>query len=191
VRTAWNVLLIVCTVVGAAVLYCAVMAVLWAGIVRVGRRVGQARRRAAGPAAAGPYTGPPYTGPERRLQAWGDLPGWLLRDRPWAVAVLLLSGPPIRDRTAGFVDFPSRRFDWSGLLTASATWPADQRLMVMTAYELAFDTAGEVERALSEPVRLSDVIELLDDDGVERLRIAMDVHRGRVGVSEALTRLSG
>jgi hypothetical protein len=126
---------------------------------------------------------------DRRAQSWHDLPPWLFRDRPWAVAVVLLGAAPIRDRTAEFVDFQGRRIDWNGLVRASTTWPAADRLMVMTAYELAFDTTTGAERAVSEPVTLTDLVRLLDDDEVERVRVAMDVSRGRVEVGEALTRL--
>lgn len=189
-RVGWDVLRMLCTVVGALVLYCLFMAILWALAVRGVRRVGAARaaRRLAG--TDGPTYDGPVEGADRRARSWEELPSWLYRDRPWAVAAVLLGAPPIRARTAEFVDFPSRRIDWSGLLAASANWPADQRLMVLTAYELAFDSSGEVERALSEPVRLTDVVRLLDDDEVDRLRIAMDVRRGTVGLGEALTRLT-
>jgi hypothetical protein len=104
---------------------------------------------------------------------------------------VLLGAPVIGERTAEFVDFAERRIDWPGLLAASAAWPASQRLLVLTAYELAFDTGTELERALSEPVTLNDLVRLLDDDEVERIQVAMDVRRGRVRLDEALTRLTG
>src|SRR5205823_8661039 len=129
-----------------------VMAVIWALVIRTVKRALAARARRRIAAEGGQY------GANRRAQSWDELPSWLYRDRPWAVAAVLLGAPPIRDRTAEFVDFSGRRIDWSGMLAAADSWPADQRLMVMTAYELAFDTAGEVERALSEPVRLTDVV---------------------------------
>ena len=184
-RMAWDVLRLLCTVVGALVLYCLVMAAVWAAVVGAAKRVAAARTaRQVVPAMDG-------AGGDRRARSWDELPAWLFRDRPWAVAVVLLGSPPIRDRTAEFVDFPARRIDWPGLLGDSAGWPADQRLMVLTAYELAFDASGDVERAFSEPVRLSDVVRLFDDDEVDRLRVAMDVRRGTVDVGEALTRLTG
>jgi hypothetical protein len=192
---AMSVLWTVCAVVGAVVLYCAVMAGLWTLAVRLVRRVGAATRsrQRAGPALVSPASAP--TDPaNRRAKGWGDLPGWLSRDRPWAVAVVLLGAPPIRDRTAAYIDFPARRIDWPGLLTGSTAWRADERLLVLTAYDLATDSAdapSDVERALSEPVTLADVVRLLDDDQVERVRVAMDVRRGRVEVGEALTRLTG
>jgi hypothetical protein len=202
-RVLWT----VCAIVGAVVLYCGLMAGLWTTCVRLVRRAGAARAPAAAGSgldamAAGLAEMPELAGlggmpaaaesgdsRDRRAQSWHDLPPWLFRDRPWAVAVVLLGAAPIRDRTAGFVDFQARRIDWNGLVRASATWPAADRLMVMTAYELAFDTATEVEQAVSEPVTLTDLVRLLDDDEVERVRVAMDVSRGRVEVGEALTRL--
>jgi len=175
-----------CLVVGAVVLYCAMMALLWAAAVGLVRRAGRARLRLHVRAGA-----PLAKGTDQRALSWEELPGWLFRDRPWAVAVVLLGAPAIRDRTAEFVDFADRRIDWAGLLAASAAWPADQRLLVLTAYELAFDTATEVERALSEPVTLNDMVRLLDDDQVERVHVAVDVRRGTVRLDEALTRLAG
>ncbi len=173
----------VCLIVGAVVLYCALMALLWAAVIGVVRRAGRGRvRRDRAARAAG-------SGGELRAQAWDQLPGWLYRDRPWAVAAVLLGAPLVRERTAEYVDFASRRIDWYGLLAASAGWPADQRLLVLTAHELAFDTATEVERALSEPVTLNDMVHAVDDDAVRRIQVAMDVRRGRVKVDEALTQL--
>ena len=182
-----EVLLTICTVVGAVVLYCALMAGLWALVMRAARRRALAKAEAR-EAAAAIAVGDPR---DRRAQSWEELPGWLWRDRPWAVAVVLLGAPAIRQRTAEFVDFAARQIDWAGLLVASAAWPADQRLLVLTAYELAFDTATEVERALSEPVTLNDMVRLLDDDQVERVHVAVDVRRGTVRLDEALTRLAG
>jgi hypothetical protein len=191
-RMILGVLWTVCAVVGAVVLYCAIMAGLWALAVRLVRQVGAARtRHRTEPVLVSPV---PPAGADRRAQGWADLPSWLFRDRPWAVAVVLLGAPPIRERTAAFIDFPGRRIDWPGLLAGSIGWPADERLLVLTAYDLADDSAdvaSTMERAQSEPVTLSDVVRLLDDDQVERVRVAMDVRRGRVEVGEALTRLGG
>jgi hypothetical protein len=174
----------ICLIIGAIVLYCAVMAVLWAAVVAAVRRARPRLRRRVRVSGLAP---PPA---DRRARSWEELPGWLFRDRPWAVAAVLLGAPAIGERTAGFVDFASRRIDWAGLLAASAAWPADQRLLVLTAYELAFDTATEVERTLSEPVTLSDLVQVLDDNEVDRIQVAMDVRRGRVRLDEALTRLA-
>lgn len=142
----------ICTVVGAVVLYCALMAATWALVVRAGRR------RARGLAT---------------------------RDPPWAVAVVLLGAPAVRHRTAPFVDVPNKVIDWAGMLEASSGWSRDQRLLVLTAYELASDPSGEP----SEPVTLQDVVRHLDDDEVERIRVAMRIRRGRLEPDEGLTRL--
>lgn len=193
-RPVFDALWTVCAFVGAAVLYCAVMAGLWAVAVRLVRRVGLAHSRSrTGPVLVSPV---PVgvgagAGADLRARSWSELPSWLFRDRPWAVAVVLLGAPLIRERTAEFIDFPARKIDWHGLVVASATWPADQRLLVQTAYELAWDSAGEVVAEQSEPVTLADMMRLLDDDQQDRVRMAMDVRRGRVDVGEALTRLGG
>ncbi len=184
-----GVLRTICTVVGAVTLYCALMAALWALVMRVGRRRAAAaaeRRAEAGRLAVAER--PP--GAERRARSWEELPSWLWRDRPWAVAVVLLGAPAVRDRTAPFVDFPARVIDWAGLLEESRGWPPDQRLLVRSAYEMAFDTPGEVARALSEPVTLADVVRHLDDDEVERIRVAMQIRRGRLEPEDGLTALS-
>jgi hypothetical protein len=194
VWAALSVLWTVCAVVGGVVLYCAIMAGLWALAVRLVRRVGAARaQHRPAPLLRSPAPAPAAANAaaDHGPQSWADPPTWLFRDRPWAVAVVLLGAPPIRDRTAEYIDFPAHRIDWPGLIAGSAGWPADQRLLVLTAYELAFDVAGEAERSPSEPVTLSDMVRLLDGDQVERVRVAMDVRSGRVEVGEALTRLGG
>lgn len=180
-----DVLTVLCTVVGAVVLYCALMAGLWALVMGAARRRAQAKADARDAAAALAVTGPA----DRRAKSWDELPGWLWRDRPWAVAVVLLGAPAVRDRTAPFVDFPHRVIDWAAMLDASQDWPRDQRLLVLTAYEMAFDTPGEVARAMSEPVTLQDVVRHLDDDEVERIRVAMQIRRGRLEPDEGLTNL--
>jgi hypothetical protein len=185
----WGVLRVICTVVGAVALYCAVMVSLWYGLARAGRR--RARARADRVAAAGemPVTADRPAG-DRRGQSWEELPSWLWRDRPWAVAVVLLGAPAVRARTATFVDFPNRVIDWKSLLQQSKTWPPDQRLLVQSAYEMAFDTPGEVTRAMSDPVTLRDLVRHLDDDEVERIRVAMQIRRGRLEPEDGITTLS-
>ena len=181
-----GVLRTICTVVGALALYCALMAAMWAFVMRAARRRTAARARAAG-RRRGARGHRCRAGATR---SWEDLPSWLWRDRPWAVAVVLLGAPAVRDHTAPYVDFPNRVIDWAGMLDASRSWPRDQRLLVLTAYEMAFDTPGEVARAMSEPVTLQDVIRHLDDDEVERIRVAMQIRRGRLEPDEGLTRLT-
>lgn len=187
-----GVLRVICTVVGAVALYCALMAVLWYGVMRAGRhraRAGAERRAAA---RAMPVTEgeEPPPGRDRRARSWEELPSWLWRDRPWAVAVVLLGAPSVRDRTAPFVDFPNRVIDWRTLIEESRAWPPDQRLLVQSAYEMAFDTPGEVTRAMSDPVTLRDLVRHLDDDEVERIRVAMQIRRGRLEPEDGITTLS-
>lgn len=141
-----GVLRAICTVVGALVLYCAVIAALWHAFVRAGRR--HSRRRQAEHRAAA--RGVPVLEPGRRdwrSRPWDELPSWLWPDRPWAVAVVLLDAPAVRDRTAPFVDSDHHVVDWPALLEESRAWPEDQRLLVQNAYE----AARQVRRGRLEP----------------------------------------
>jgi hypothetical protein len=138
----------ICTVVGAVVLYCAVIAALWYALMRVGRRRGRThadRHAAARAMPVVPGTAP--VEPDRPAGFWDDLPSPLSRDRPWAVAVVLLGDPAVRDRSAPFVDVARRSVDWTPLLEASRAWPPDQRLLVQSAYELS----GRTRRGRLEP----------------------------------------
>jgi hypothetical protein len=187
-----GVLRVICTVVGAVALYCALMIALWYGVMRAGRRRARANaeRRAAARAVPVTATGGDKPGRDRRARSWEELPSWLWRDRPWAVAVVLLGAPAVRERTAPFVDFPNRVIDWKSLIEESRAWPPDQRLLVQSAYEMAFDTPGEVTRAMSDPVTLRELVRHLDDDEVERIRVAMQIRRGRLEPEDGITTLS-
>lgn len=143
-----GVLRAICTVVGAVVLYCAVIAALWYALIRVGRRRGHrhADRRAAARAMPVVPSAAPVQ-PVRPAGSWDDLPSWLWPDRPWAVAVVLLGAPAVRDRVAPFVDFTTRSVDWTALLEQARAWPPDQRRLVQSAYELS----ARVRRGRLEP----------------------------------------
>jgi hypothetical protein len=187
-----GVLRVICTVVGAVALYCAFTISLWYGVRRAGRRrarAGADRRVAARAIAVGPGAHQPR-GRDRRARSWEELPSWLWRDRPWAVAVVLLGAPSVRDRTAAFVDFPHRVIDWKTLLEESRAWAPDQRLLVQSAYEMAFDTPGEVTRAMSDPAALRDLVRHLDDDEVQRIRVAMQIRHGRLESEDGISTLS-
>ena len=183
----------ICTVVGAVALYCGLIAVLWYGAMRAGRRRARMhadRRAGAGSVAVAEAETGASGGGERRTRSWEELPSWLWRDRPWAVAVVLLGAPSVRDRTAPFVDFPNRVIDWRSLLEESRAWPPDQRLLVQSAYEMAFDTPGEVTRAMADPVTLRDLVRHLDEDEVERIKVAMQIRRCRLEPEDGITTLS-
>jgi hypothetical protein len=150
----------ICMVVGAVVLYCAVVAALWYALIGAGRRRGRrhAERRAAARAmplapVAGPDARtaapahPSQAEPERPAGSWDDLPPSLSRDRPWAVVVVLLGAPAVRTRAAPFVDLAHRSVDWPALLAESRSWPPDQRALVRGAYELS----ARVRRGRLEP----------------------------------------
>ena len=133
-----GVLRAICTVAGAVVLYCAVVAAIWYGLVRAVRRRGRghAERRAAEPAMP-VVAGADAWERERAAGSWDGLPPSLSYDRPWAVVVVLLGAPAVRERSAPFVDVAHRSVDWPALLAESRAWPPDQRALVLGAYELS------------------------------------------------------
>jgi hypothetical protein len=139
----------ICTVVGAVVLYCAVIAALWYALIRVGRRRGrrQAERRAAarampvvpdaGRRAARSPVPPIRPGRTRAGRVLGRPPPLLSRDRPWAVAVVLLGAQRCasarrRSSTGHIARSTGRRCSRS-----PGAWPPDQRALVQGAYELS------------------------------------------------------
>jgi hypothetical protein len=133
-----GVLRTICTVVGAVVLYCAVIAALWYALIRAGRRRGRVHAERRATARAMPVApGAAPVEPAGPAGSWADLQSTLSRDRPWAVAVVLLGSPAVRHRTAPFVDVANRSVDWTGLLDQARAWPPDQRLLVQRAYELS------------------------------------------------------
>lgn len=171
------------TVTGAVALYCAVTAALWLVVMRVGRRRAvraaaraTASRDGTGERRSGSWEGIPPVGRERRARDREELPGWLWRDRPWAVAVVLLGAPAVRDKTAPFVDFPNRTIDWNGLLTRSDQWPPDQRPMVRSAHEMAFGSPDDPRPSAPEPlVTLQDLVRHMSEDEMDRIRMAMQI----------------
>lgn len=184
----WNVVQVVFMVVGAWTLLAALFASVWTALVR-GRREGttldrrtstQGDRRKSLPAHGADRS-------ERRAQSWDEVPGWVTRDREWAVAVVLLGAPSVAERTDAFVSFSERSIDWPGLLLAAASWSEDDRLLIYTAYDLA-----EVSRVAGEPLAGERVtLKQMADVGEElaaRLQVAMDVRRGRMDYLTAVVR---
>jgi hypothetical protein len=173
-QSLWDAVQLVCTVVGAWVLVAAVLAGLWAAT----------HRRPAGEAQG-------ISGRERRAQSWDEVPGWVARDREWAVAVVLLGAPSVAARTDPFVSFADRTIDWPGLLLEASSWAEDDRLLIYTAYDLAAasrDVMGEVFGA--EHVTLQQMVDV-DDATAARLQVAMDVRRGRCDYLTAVVRAGG
>lgn len=193
-----DVLVVALAVVGGLVLYCALIAGLWAATVRLVRLRGRAmaasrpaparapsRAAAPAPAALVPIG-------ERRASSWDQLPDWLARDRPWAITVVLLGAPEIRDRTQRFVDFRRRRIDWEGLFDEATGWSANERLLVTTAYDLSGGLARSIDPTPApQPVTLDEVVSVLDEQKVRRVLVALDLRRGRCELDEALAQLVG
>ena len=187
----WNVVQIVCMVVGAWTLLAALFAAVWTALVR-GRREGTVHDRRTSTGGDRRRTAPAAEalGSERRAQSWDEVPGWVTTDREWAVAVVLLGAPAVAERTDPFVSFSERSIDWPGLLLAAASWSEDDRLLIYTAYDLA-----EVSRVTGEPlagerVTLKQMADV-GDDLAARLQVAMDVRRGRMDYLTAAVQTRG
>lgn len=184
ISSGWHVVATVCMIVGAWVLVAGLLASVWTVVVPHDRR-----DRLPAPVEA--FAAASSTSKERRAQTWDDVPGWVARDREWAVAVVLLGAPTVADRTHSFVDFPSRSIDWPGLLVAASSWPQDDRLLIYTAYDLASvsrDAKGD--RLGGDHVTLQQLVGM-DEDVAERLQAAVDVRRGRCDYLTALVRAGG
>ncbi len=174
--------LVLCTVVGACTLLS--LLVLGAWIVLV-----EWARRKAPPPPLPAVAGEDALRLERRARTWDDVPGWVARDREWAVAVVLLGAPAVADRTHRYVDFAARHIDWPALLLKAIDWPEDQRLLVHTAFDLAApdrETKGRVNRH----VTLQQLLDA-EDQVAERVQTAVDMRRGRCDYRTALSRTGG
>lgn len=171
-----------CTVIGAWTLLSLLVLGIWIVLVERARRMAQSVPSAGATAADG-------LGRERRARTWDDVPGWVARDREWAVAVVLLGAPAVAERTHRYVDFARRAIDWPRLLTDATDWPEDDRLLVYTAFDLAAsdrDAKGMVGRH----VTLHQLLEV-DDQVAERVQAAVDVRRGRCDYLTAVSRAGG
>ncbi len=189
-QSVWHVVETTCAIVGAWVLLAALVATVWT--VVVGRDRGMRLERAALPVEEVSVASQGADQPgERRAQTWADVPGWVARDREWAVAVVLLGAPTVADGTHPFVDFPSRTIDWPGLLVEASSWAEEDRLLVYTAYDLASDSRdAKGDRLGGDHVTLAQMVGL-DHDVADRLQAAVDVRRGRCDYLTAVVRAGG
>ncbi len=153
-------------------------------VERARRRTPLTTRSAGGPSVGS-------AGRERRARTWHNVPGWVARDREWAVAVVLLGTPVVADRTHRHVDFARRAIDWPGLLIDASDWPENDRLLVYTAYDLTASTADDTTE--SSPVGLVTLPQLADMDAsvAQRVQAAVDIRRGRCDYLTAVSRAGG
>lgn len=116
---------------------------------------------------------------ERRGDRWSAVPGWVARDRNWAVAVVLLGAPDLAERTGPYVDFAARRIDWLELRLAATSWPRRERLIVDVAHDLAGGAAPELAEVYpGGPVAITELLGDLDQPHVDLVHAAVDLHRG-------------
>lgn len=165
----WDIARVVFMVVGALTIYALVAAVV----------VGWALRRLRGPRdekAARVERGP---GADRRATTWADVPSWVIRDREWAAAVILLGSPNLAERTTAFVDFAARRIDWLGLRLEASRWDRRERMLVEVAYDLAEGQHQPADEAVRHaPVTVTDLAIGLDEPGLNLVHTAVDLRRG-------------
>lgn len=198
-----DVVLMICTVVGALTLWAAVTGVIASWVLR---RIKRVRAPGESGGVAGPGSGrstrpssasaPTVAGAQtdRRAQTWADVPSWVARDRKWAVAVVLLGAPEIAARTHPFVDFSSRRIDWTSLLAQAAEWPRRQRLLVSVAHDLvgSLGQASDAPTVVSaDTVAVADLVTDLDQYALDRVHTAVDLRRGTCSFDEAVERAGG
>lgn len=180
-----HVALVLFAVVGACTLVTLLLLCVWMVLVE------RARRRAAGAAPALVVVAQDGPRLERRARTWDDVPGWVSRDREWAVSVVLLGAPAVADRTHAHVDFARRSIDWPGLLMAATGWPEDERLLVYTAFDLAAGSRDAKPEGLAgRHVTLQQVLDV-DEQVADRVQAAVDVRRGRCDYLTALARAGG
>lgn len=180
-----HVAFVLCAAVGACTLVTLSLLSLWLVLVERARR----RADSAAPARVVPAQGGVWR--ERRARTWDDVPGWVSRDREWAVSVVLLGAPAVADRTHVHVDFARRSIDWPGLLMAATSWPDDERLLVYTAFDLAAGSRdAKPDELAGRHVTLQQILDV-NEQVAERVQAAVDVRRGRCDYLTALTRAGG
>ncbi len=166
----WEILVLVCTVVGALTVWALITAPVFVWVLRRARTP-QAPQP---PAAADAHQA-------RRATSWSQVPSWVKHDKEWAAAVVLLGSDAIADRTTPFVDFPARRIDWLGLRMQAATWPTRDKLLVEVAYDLAYgqhEAGDPLDGVPHLPVTVADLAEGLDEPHFDLVHHAVNLRRG-------------
>jgi hypothetical protein len=79
----------------------------------------------------------------------------------------------------------------SGGRDPSRAWPPDQWLLVRSAYEMALDIPWRDRRRRDDPVTLGDLVRHLDEDEVERIRVAVQIRCGWLEPEDGMTTLLG
>lgn len=155
---------LVCTVLGAVLLYTLVVGSLVAVVLQ--------RLKRLRPSVVSPAT-------DRRALHWPRVPEWVARDRGWAVSVVLLGAPDLAEQTKPYVDFHARRIDWQGLRLEAGTWPRHEQLIVDIAHDLASGGVPSPDDDYpGEPVLVSDLLVGLDQPHLELVHAAVDLRRG-------------
>jgi len=171
---AWDVLGVVCAVVGALTLWTLAAGAVVSIVLRRNRSRSTQRADAMSPESNESTV---HSLLNRRARSWAEVPAWVKDDREWAAAVVLLGSDGVATRTEPFVDFGARRIDWVNLRLDAADWAPAERLLVEVAYDLAY-AQYEPDSAEAPPhVALADLADL-GDPGFELLHAAVNARRG-------------
>ncbi len=167
----WDVLRLVCIVVGALTLWALITLPIFVWVLR----------RARGPVSPRPTTTTSTASEPRRVErarSWSGVPSWVKHDKEWAAAVVLLGSDAIAEQTTPFVDFPARRIDWLGLRMAAADWPAGDKLLVEVAYDLAYGQHNGADEVTHAPVTVADLAQGLGQSELDLVHEAVNLRRG-------------
>lgn len=182
----WDVLSVVCTIVGALTLWALATAAVgswvlrhrpgYADALRNTKTVATEDAAAVDDAAHAVPAGEPRG---QRARSWSQVPSWVKHDKEWAAAVVLLGSDAIAEQTTPFVDFPARRIDWLGLRLEAAQWPPRDRMLVEVAYDLAYGQHGGAAGVVPHlPVTVADLVKDLDHPDLDLVHTAVNLRRG-------------
>lgn len=182
----WDVLSVVCTIVGALTLWALATAAVGSWVLRHRPGHAAAPREAEAIATADATVveatahAVPVAEPKaQRARSWSQVPSWVKHDKEWAAAVVLLGSDSIAEQTTPFVDFPARRIDWLGLRLEAAQWPPRDRMLVEVAYDLAYGQHGGAAGVVPHlPVTVADLVKGLDHPDLDLVHAAVNLRRG-------------
>ena len=182
----WDVLSVVCTIVGALTLWALATAAVGSWVLRHRPGVAEAPSDTATAAAADgeavietAHPVPVSEPKAQRARSWSQVPSWVKHDKEWAAAVVLLGSDAIAEQTTPFVDFPARRIDWLGLRLEAAQWPPRDRMLVEVAYDLAYGQHGGAAGVVPHlPVTVADLVKDLDHPDLDLVHTAVNLRRG-------------
>lgn len=165
----WDVTRVVLLIIGALTVWALITAPVFVWVMR----------RMATHAPSAPPTAVDRTVHAKRATSWSQVPSWVKHDKEWAAAVVLLGSDQIGDQTMPYVDFPARQINWLGLRLAAADWPAQDRLLVEVAYDLAYGQVEDDDTPAHLRVTVADLATRLSATELDLVHEAVTLRSGR------------